>query len=135
MYDPVRAHDFATTAAQVVPVLLLAALALPLRTRGRVTGGSQPRALVDLLATAILIGLALLTEFAALFGVYSGLSRHDARLLATLVGFTVVASAVRILMPEVQIYAHAGRIPQGRIWLILGTVVAAAFAGFLIALN
>lgn len=125
---------YATVIAQVIPVLLLAAVAVPLRT----TKGASTRrgAFVDLVVTGSLTGAALIAEFAALFGVFhGGLSRADTRLLTWLLIVTALLATMRLIAPVASSYADQTGVPGGRVWRILGGVVLASAIGFLYVLN
>lgn len=118
MTEPEAALDYAeyaAVAAQIVPVLLLAAVAVPLRLdRGR---ADRPRALLDLVLTGLLVGAAGLTETVALFGVFRGrLLVSDARLLTGLLFLVAGLATVRVLAPLARQYADDTGVPESRVW-------------------
>jgi hypothetical protein len=123
-FDPERAHDFAITVAGVVPVLLLAALAVP-ALRPRTSGGR--RAFIDLLLVSALLGIAALAEVGSMTGIVTGLARADVHLLAWLFVLTGVLTAQRLVAGSVRNYAEDQKIPEGRIWAVLSGVAVVVF--------
>jgi hypothetical protein len=123
-FDAGQAHDFAIAVASVVPILLLAALAVP-ALRPRAIGGR--RAFVDLLMVATLLGVAALAEAASMTGIVVGVARPDVHLLAWLVVLTGVLTAQRLIAGSVRNYAEDQKIPEGRIWAVLSAVAVAVF--------
>jgi hypothetical protein len=144
LYDPERIRDFAATVAQIVPVLLLAALAVPLRSRRTreldagvgtesvATGrDGAAREVLELLATAGLIGGCFLTEFFALYGVYYTLNRNDAHRLVWLVLVTGLFALWRILLPVAAHYSERGGISEKQAWFVLAGTSVLVFVGAL----
>lgn len=129
-----RSVEYATAAAQVVPVLLLAAVVVPLRlARGR---ADSPKALLDLLLTSCAVGAGALAETVALFGVHQGgLTRSDARLLTLLLVLTAVLTIIRLLTPAIRVYAEGARVPEDRVWKIVTGTFSAVFIGLLFLLS
>jgi hypothetical protein len=128
VYSRDYAREFASLVAQIVPVLLLAAVVTPLRLGP--SASDKGRALLDLCTTALLVGIAFVTEFGALFGVVAGgLSRHDLHLLERLLAFTALLALVRILTPLVRRFAAAGRISERRVWLFVAVTSIAGYLG------
>jgi hypothetical protein len=124
----------AATIAQIVPVLLLAGVAVPLRLTGY--QAERPKALMDLVATGTLVGASALTEFAALFGVWhGGLTSHDRQLVTALLAITGLVATVRVLTPVARDYVRGTSVPEGRVWLWLSLTTVGAFAGLLVLLN
>lgn len=118
--------QYSAVVAQVVPVLLLAAVAVPLQSGDE--PASRTRAFGDVLLTALLVGAALIAEFAALFGVvHGGLTAEDRRLLSWLLVITIVLAVIRLVAPVARGYAAQTGIPSARVWRILGA--AAGFSG------
>ncbi|MDQ1683353.1 MAG: hypothetical protein QOC82_90 [Frankiaceae bacterium] len=127
-YDPARAHDVATVVAGVVPVVLVAAFAVPVR---RVQDAKDaPAALTELLAVSVMLAFALLTEMLALYGIAYGLGRVDQGLLFFLLLLTAVAALRRMIAPLVQTYAEDRGIPQARLWAIFFYVTLVLVVGF-----
>lgn len=123
---------YASTVAQIVPVLLLAGLAVPSRlTQDR----RRRRALADIVLTGALVGAAALAEFAALFGVnQGGLSAGDRRLLTTLLVTTAALTTVRVAAPLVREYADETQVPERRVWLVAVTAFVVSFISLLFGL-
>lgn len=131
-YDPQRAHDLAIVVATVVPVLLVAAFAVPAR---RVRSASEAKAaLIELAAAAILLALALVTEMLALFGVAYGLGHTDQRFLFFLLFLTSLAALRRMIAPLVQTYAEDRKVPAQRIWWPLAIVTLGLSIGMVVLL-
>jgi hypothetical protein len=126
--------EYATVSAQLVPVFLLAAVVVPLRLeRGR---ADSPKAMLDLLLTAVVVGTGALAETVALFGVHQGaLTRSDDHLLTVLLLLTGLLAMTRLLTPAVRAYAGGARVPEGRVWRIAGCVFVGAYAALLYALS
>lgn len=136
-YDPSRARDLASAASQIVPVLLLAALAVPLLQRpdteeeqpsAATANGQAPRRLrpaMELLLTIACIGASAITEFAALYGVYYRLVPHDVHFLTVCLEVTGLLAAARVLMPILEHYKTMLRVPEAVLWLavLIGSIV------------
>jgi hypothetical protein len=126
--------QYAAVVAQVVPVLLLAAVAVPLRM-----GDAMPtrsRAFRDVLLIGLLMGAAVITEFAALFGVWQGgLTPADMGLLTWLVVVTAMLAVVRVVAPVARGYAEQSGIPAGRVTRILAAVAALSSVVLLLVFN
>jgi hypothetical protein len=121
---------YAGAAAQIVPVLLLAAVAVPL-AGGRGTT-SKGRAFVDVLLTAGLVGVAVLAEVVALFGVYQGgLSQNDRSFLTAMLIVTALLAGSRIFLPIARTYSEVGGVPEGRAWAIFSVPALLVFVGVL----
>lgn len=132
LYDPGRARDLATVAAEVVPILLVAAFAVPVP---RVEKAKDARAaLTEFVAVAILLALALLTETLALYGVAYGLGRVDQRLLFILLFLTAIGALRRMIAPLVRTYARDRRVPEARLWGILIAITLALSLGLVFLL-
>lgn len=129
-----RSVEYATVAAQVVPVLLLAAVVVPVRlVRGR---ADSPKALLDLLLTACAVGAGALAETVALFGVHQGgLTRSDARLLSLLLVLTALLTIIRLLTPAIRAYSEGARVPEARVWKIATGTFSVVFIALLFLLG
>lgn len=126
--------QYAAVIAQVTPVLLLAAVAVPLRH------GDEPptrlRAFFDLVLTGLLVGAAVITEAAALFGVWQGALRPaDIRLLTWLLAVTAALAVVRLVAPVARGYAEHAGIPASRVWTLLGGMTVVSAIALLVVLN
>lgn len=137
-----HAQQLAIAASQIVPVFLLAAIAVPLRIRARTADGAHGhpgffgRGFPNLALTALVVGSALCTEYAALFGtVAGGLSRHDVHLLERLLAATLLLCSVRILAPVVESYAEQTRSSEWKVWGALVVLIVLAFFGLLLGMN
>lgn len=131
---PATSAQYASIVAQVVPVLLLAAVAVPLRI-GDATP-SRRRAFGDVLLTGLLVGAAVITEFAALFGVWQGgLTPADMRLLTWLLSVTAALAVVRVVAPVARGYAQQAGIPPRRVAWILASVATLSAVVLLLVFN
>jgi hypothetical protein len=130
-YDPSRARDLASAVSQIVPVLLLAGLAVPLLQRSDEEETNKSRAARHLVATVLLIGLSGLTEYAALYGVYYRLVQGDVHLLMISFALTTLIAGVRVLMPIIEHYSDVLGMTEKWMWLLTST---GALGVFLIAL-
>lgn len=142
IYAPEHARDLAAAVSQIVPVFLLAAIAVPLRIRPHPTDGDHGhpgffgRGFPNLVLTALVIGSAMCTEYAALFGVISGgLSRHDVHLLERLLCATLFLTSVRILAPVVELYADRTRSDESKVWGALAVLAGAGGVAMLFLFN
>ena len=129
-----RSGEYSAVVAQVIPAFLLAAVTVQVRF-GK-TPPERRRALFDILLSGVTVGVAMLGEFVALFGVeQGGLSMVDEKLLSLLLALIALACLVRIATPLTRQYADATGVPERRVLLWLGIVFAATFVGvtFLIA--
>lgn len=126
--------QYSAVVAQVVPVLLLAAVAVPLQSGDE--PASRARAFGDVFLTALLVGAALIAEFAALFGVVrGGLTAEDQRLLSWLLAITIVLGVIRLIAPVARGYAAQTGIPAARVWRILGAAAGLSGLGLLYVVN
>lgn len=142
VYNPEHARDLAMAVSQIVPVFLLAAVAVPLRIRPDPADGNHGhpgffgRGFPNLALTALVIGSGMCTEYAALFGIISGgLSRHDVHLLERLLAATLFLTSVRILAPVVELYADRTHSDELKVWGALAGLVAAGFVAMLFLFN
>jgi hypothetical protein len=131
-YDAKRAHDLAIVVATVVPVLLVAAFAIPVK---RVRSAAEAKsALVELVAAAILLASALVTEMLSLFGIAYGLGHTDQSFLFLLLFATALAALRRMIAPFVHTYSEDRGVPAERMWWLLAIVTLVLSLGMIFLL-
>ena len=90
----------------------------------------------DVLLTGLLVGAAIITEFAALFGVWQGgLTLADMRLLTWLLAVTAALAVVRVVAPVARGYAEQAGIPASRVAWVLGSVATLGAVVSLLVFN
>lgn len=132
--DRATTSDFATVVAQIVPVLMLAAVVTPLRIKTK--AADRHLAFWELILTGLVIAASLVSEVVALFGVLQGgLTKHDTIALTWLVLITAALAALRMLAPLASPYSGMAGVPESRVLGILGVVIVVAFVGVFVGVN
>lgn len=122
---------YATLVAPLIPVFLLAAVTTTSRVEA--TEAGKRRALIHVVLMAGMVGVALLAEFVALFGVRHGaLTSRDTVALDLLLVVLAVGTITLVVLPHIERYVSIARVPELRIWRIFATIVATTFVGCLV---
>lgn len=133
-YSASQARDLAAALSQIIPVLLLAALAVPLLQRTEPVEKEPTdarkaqlrwRAVRHLMATIAVLGLSALAEYGALYGVYFRLTHRDVVFEVTVFALTSLAAFGRVLMPILEHYADALNWRELNLWFctVVGAIV------------
>ena len=134
VFDRATTTGYATVVAQIVPVLLLAAVVVPLRVRTK--PGDAARAFRELILTGVVVAVALATEIIALFGVLQGgLTNHDVQLMTWLLFATAALATLRMLVPLVSAYSTMSGAPEGRILGVVSALITVVFVVVFLTMN